>query len=100
MPWLDAGDHHAAQEVAHMTEEPTTTEPTPEPEPAEPEPTVDPPEPQEVGSLPDWTQKMIKDLRSKAADKPTKTTKAEQTRKETMDANAKALGMKDDDDPA
>src|SRR5664279_2039478 len=94
MPWPDAGDHHAAQEVAHMTDEPTPTEPTPEPEP-EPvaEPTVDPPEPQEVGSLPDWTQKMIRDLRSEAADNRTKASTAEKTRQETMDAIAKALGL-------
>jgi len=84
-----------------MTDEPTPTEPTPEPEP-EPvaEPTVDPSEPQEVGSLPDWTQKMIKDLRTEAASNRTKASTAEQTRQETMDAIAKALGMKDDDDPA
>jgi hypothetical protein len=56
--------------------------------------------PEDVASLPDWTQKMIRDLRAEAATNRTKASAAEQTRQSTMDAIAKALGLKDDDDPA
>jgi hypothetical protein len=43
---------------------------------------------------------MIHDLRSEAAANRTKATSAETGRQETMDAIAKALGLKGDDDPA
>lgn len=86
---------------------PATAEPVTPPEtppaipaatpPATP-PVVTPPE--DVASLPDWTQKLIKDLRTEAATNRTKATTAEQTKQETMDAIAKALGLKSDDDPA
>ena len=70
---------------------PAATPPATPPAPAAPD---------DVASLPDWTQKMIKDLRTEAATNRTKATTAEQTRSETMDAIAKALGLKPDDDPA
>lgn len=64
--------------------------PVPVPEPA----------PESVDALPDFAQKMIRDLRTEAAANRTKATTAEQTRATTMDAIAKALGLKGDDDPA
>ena len=70
--------------------------------PAPPAEPVAPPAaaPEDVGSLPEWTQKLIKDLRTEAATNRTKATTEAQSRQETMDAIAKALGLKGDDDPA
>lgn len=81
------------------------TAPTPTPVAAEPptpaaEPAAPQAAPEDVAGLPEWTQKMIKDLRSEAATNRTKATTAEQTKQETMDAIAKALGLKESDDPA
>ena len=73
----------------------------------EPVAAVDPPAPaaepapvDSVDALPDFAQKMIRELRAEAAANRTKATSAEQTRQQTMDAIAKALGLKGDDDPA
>jgi hypothetical protein len=74
------------------------------PEPAAaagpPAPAPATPPPESVDALPDFAQKMIRELRVEAAANRTKATSAEQTRQETMDAIAKALGLKGDDDPA
>ena len=83
----------------------TVTAPAPTPVAVEPpapatEPAAPASPPEDVASLPEWTQKMIKDLRGEAATNRTKATTAEQTKQETMDAIAKALGLKGDDDPA
>lgn len=70
--------------------------PAPPAEPVAPPPAA----PDDVASLPEWTQKLIKDLRTEAATNRTKATTEAQSRQETMDAIAKALGLKGDDDPA
>jgi hypothetical protein len=75
------------------------------PEPAAAaEPPAPAPEPASVtddfASLPERTQREIRDLRSEAASYREKARTSEQTRQETMDAIAKALGLKGDDDPA
>jgi hypothetical protein len=54
----------------------------------------------DVAGLPEWAQKHITDLRNEAATNRTKATTAETGKQETMDAIAKALGLKGDDDPA
>ncbi|GAB3437456.1 hypothetical protein [Actinophytocola sediminis] len=56
-------------------------------------------EPQDVASLPDWAQKQIKSLRTEAAGNRTKATTAEQTHQQTLEAIAKALGLKQDEPP-
>jgi len=81
----------------------TVTAPEAPPVAAPAAPAAEPPAasaPEDVASLPEWTQKMIRELRSEAATNRTKATSAEATRQETMDAIAKALGLKGDDDPA
>jgi hypothetical protein len=88
-----------------MTDEAATvTAPAPAPPvEAAPVPAAEPPAappPEDVASLPEWTQKMIRELRTEAATNRTKATTAEATKAETMDAIAKALGLKGDDDPA
>lgn len=65
-----------------------------------PAPAVEPVPVDSVDALPDFAQKMIRELRAEAAANRTKATSAEQTRQQTMDAIAKALGLKGDDDPA
>lgn len=54
---------------------------------------------QDVKSLPDWAQKLITDTRSEAAQHRTGKNEAEQKYQGTLDAIAKALGLKDDDPP-
>jgi hypothetical protein len=56
-------------------------------------------EPQDVASLPEWAQKQIKSLRTEAAGNRTKATTAEQTHQQTLEAIAKALGLKQDEPP-
>jgi hypothetical protein len=87
-----------------MTDEAATVA-TPEPTqvvdpPAPAAETPAPPAPEDVASLPEFAQKMIRELRAESAGYRTKASSAEQTRQETMDAIAKALGLKGDDDPA
>ena len=79
--------------------------PTPSPEPTPPAPPVDPPapeptpQPNDVGALPDWAQKLIRDTRTEAATHRTKLNEATQAHQASLDAIAKALGLKQDDDP-
>lgn len=55
-----------------------------------------------VEELPDWAQKIIKDTRGEAAENRTKATAAEKKQADALDAIAKALGLKKDEqvDPA
>ena len=86
-------------EVAAPPAAPPETPPAAGP-PAAPPVTPPASTPEDVASLPEWTQKMIRDLRTENATSRTKATTAETTRQATMDAIAKALGGKPDDDPA
>lgn len=56
----------------------------------------------DISSLPEWAQKLIRDTRSEAAGNRTKAKDAESRYASTLDAIAKALGVKDDKptDPA
>lgn len=56
-------------------------------------------EAQDVSDLPDWAQKLIGKTRSEAATNRTKATSSNDALTATRDAIAKALGLKDDDDP-
>ncbi|WP_052372643.1 hypothetical protein [Amycolatopsis taiwanensis] len=53
----------------------------------------------DVASLPEWAQKQIRDLRTEAAGNRTKAKETEQTHQQTLDAIAKALGLKQDEPP-
>lgn len=53
----------------------------------------------DVASLPDWAQKLLKDTRDEAASYRTKAKEVEDQRQASLDAIAKALGLKPDDDP-
>ena len=55
---------------------------------------------QDVASLPDWSQKVIRDLREESATRRTKLTDQETAHKASLDAIAKALGLTPEDDPA
>ena len=55
--------------------------------------------PDDVASLPDWAQKLIGKTRTEAATNRTKAGTANDALTATRDAIAKALGLKDDDDP-
>ena len=55
--------------------------------------------PDDVASLPDWAQKLIGKTRTEAATNRTKATTSNDALTATRDAIAKALGLKDDDDP-
>lgn len=56
---------------------------------------------QDVKDLPDWAQKLIRDTRAEAASHRTKATEAETAKQSSLDAIAKALGLKKDEaDPA
>jgi hypothetical protein len=57
--------------------------------------------PGKVEDLPDWAQKVIRDTRNEAAGNRTKANDAENKHQGTLDAIAKALGLKDEQpDPA
>ena len=53
----------------------------------------------DVSSLPPWAQKLIRDTRGEAANHRTKAKDAETKHAGTLDAIAKALGLKGDDKP-
>lgn len=53
----------------------------------------------DVASLPEWAQKLIRTTRTEAATNRTKATTAGEALEATRDAIAKALGLKPDDDP-
>ena len=55
--------------------------------------------PDDVASLPEWAQKLIGKTRTEAATNRTKAGTANDALTATRDAIAKALGLKDDDDP-
>lgn len=63
------------------------------------EPAAEGPEPQDVASLPEWAQKLIGKTRTEAASHRTKAQEQAAALDATRDAIAKALGLKDDDDP-
>jgi hypothetical protein len=66
-----------------------------------PEPVVAPAfDPSDISTLPVQAQAYIKALRVENSTNRTKATAADTARQETMDAIAKALGLKGDDDPA
>jgi hypothetical protein len=87
-------------------------QPTPHPEPApqpEPQPAPAPTplpqpapgaQPENVESLPEWAQKLIRDTRQEAATHRTKANDLQTQHQASLDAIAKALGLKPDDDPA
>lgn len=54
-------------------------------------------EAQNVDELPEWAQKIIRDTRSEAANHRTKANEATAAQQATLDAIAKALGLKNDD---
>lgn len=54
---------------------------------------------EDVASLPDWAQKLIGKTRTEAATNRTKANMASEALSATRDAIAKALGLKEDDDP-
>jgi hypothetical protein len=60
---------------------------------------TDPPAADDVASLPDWAQKLIGKTRTEAATNRTKAGTANDALTATRDAIAKALGLKEDDDP-
>lgn len=83
--------------------------PTPDPQPPAPAPAptppADPPAPKpapadDIASLPEWAQKLIKDTRGEAAEHRTKAKDAETKHQEMLAAIGKALGLTQDDDPA
>jgi hypothetical protein len=74
---------------------PPATPPAPEPVPAPAAATV----PTDVASLPDWAQKLLRDTRDEAATYRTKAKEVEDQRQASLDAIAKALGLKPEDDP-
>lgn len=79
----------------------TIPEPAPAVDPPAPTPeTPAPAAPDDVASLPDWSQKVIRDLREESATRRTKLTDQEATHKASLDAIAKALGLTPEDDPA
>jgi hypothetical protein len=53
----------------------------------------------DVSALPGWAQKLIRDTRGEAANHRTKAKESETKHQGTLDAIAKALGLKDDDKP-
>ena len=79
---------------------------TPNPEPTPPPETKPTPgasagaQPDDVGSLPEWAQKLIRDTRQEAATHRTKANEISTKHQEALDAIAAALGLKGDDDPA
>jgi len=74
--------------------------PTPAPQPAPTlTPGASPSNAQDVASLPEWAQKLIKDTREEAAGHRTKANEADAKHQATLDAIAKALGLKPNDDP-
>ena len=54
---------------------------------------------QRVEDLPDWAQKMVRDLRGEAANNRTAKTAAEQQNQEMLDGIARALGLKKGEEP-
>jgi len=54
----------------------------------------------DVASLPDWAQKLIRETRDEAATYRTKHKEVTEQHQASLDAIAKALGLKSDDDPA
>lgn len=54
---------------------------------------------QDMASLPEWAQKQIRDLRKESGDHRTSKNEAEQKYQGTLDAIAKALGLKEDEKP-
>lgn len=54
---------------------------------------------QKVEELPDWAQRIVRDARSEAGTARTAKNAAEQKQTETLDAIAKALGLKKDETP-
>lgn len=89
-------------------------EPTPAPAPAAPAPQTPPAaplapaappaqppttEPASIEQLPEFAQKVIRDLRKEAADNRGAKTAAEQERAQLLDGIAQALGIKKDDAP-
>ena len=83
-------------------ETPTETPPAAGP-PAAPVETPAPPvetPPTDVASLPDWAQKVIRETREEAATNRTKVRELTDAQQASMDAIAKALGLKPEDDPA
>ncbi|HEY9472835.1 MAG TPA: hypothetical protein VIS06_03170, partial [Mycobacteriales bacterium] len=86
--------------------DPTTTPPAPSPADMPPHPPADPAQPpandgQDIASLPDWAQTLIRDARSEASKARTsaKANAADQARKEMAQAVAKALGIQTGDEP-
>jgi hypothetical protein len=75
---------------------PPAQPPTPAPQPGQQPPT------QDVSQLPDWTQKLISDLRGEAAASRTnaKQTAADEARQELAQTIGKALGLATGDEPA
>lgn len=83
-------------EVAEVvTPKPVAAVDPPAPAPETPAPAA----PDDVASLPDWAQKLIGKTRTEAATNRTKAGTANDALTATRDAIAKALGLKDDDDP-
>jgi|SRR4051812_42497272 hypothetical protein len=74
-------------------------DPTPPAAPAVPAPPAAPPavppagQPQDVASLPDWAQTLIRDTRSEAAGHRTRATAAEQQQQTVLQGIAQALGI-------
>jgi hypothetical protein len=73
--------------------------PTPPTPPAAVETPAAPAAAEDVASLPDWAQKLIGKTRNEAATHRTKANEQAQALEATRDAIAKALGLKNDDDP-
>lgn len=81
--------------AAPVAPEPAAAAGPPAPAPETPAPAA----PDDVASLPDWAQKLIGKTRTEAATNRTKATTSNDALTATRDAIAKALGLKDDDDP-
>lgn len=83
---------------------PITPNPDPQPQTPPPTPPAQPPaapaQPTDVASLPDWAQKIIREARDEAAGYRTKANETATAHQASLDAIAKALGLKQDDDPA
>lgn len=58
-----------------------------------------PQQPSDVSELPDWAQKLIRDTRDEAANNRKKAKEAQDQHTNALDSIAKALGLKDDDNP-
>lgn len=81
--------------AAPVAPEPVAAVEPPAPAPETPAPAA----PDDVASLPDWAQKLIGKTRTEAGTNRTKANTANDALTATRDAIAKALGLKDDDDP-